>query len=129
VSIATSLAMKAAGGMMDAVVTTGRTSFRVFTSSQSKQTILVATTTYSDARVINCKSTVQVPTASAELENLAQSMKLESGFLQVDGAVTTGRWKRPGNVPPVFVTMLSNASATVLSMERIDIPASATEKK
>ncbi|HXB79153.1 MAG TPA: hypothetical protein VNX23_17395 [Bradyrhizobium sp.] len=126
--IATSVEMEAAGGMKDAAVTVGRSSIRVFNSSQTKQNIIITTTTYSDAQETECKSTVQVPALRAELESLAQSLKLEGGFFQ-SAAVITGRWKKPGNMPPVFVTMLSTASSTVLSMQRIDLAVSGPEMK
>ncbi len=126
-SIATSMAMEAAGGMKDAAITMGRMNFRVFNSSQTKQNITITTTTHSDAREINCQSTIPGPATRAELETLAQSLKLEGDLVQV-AAVTIGRWKRPGNKPLVFVTMLSTAASTVLNMQRIDPAVSSPQK-
>jgi hypothetical protein len=126
-SIAASMELEAASGMKDAAIAFGRTSLRVFNSSQTKQNIIITAIAFSDSYQIDCRSTVPVHTSRAELENLVQSLKLEGGFVDV-AAVTTGRWKRPGNKPLVFVTMLS-AVSTVLSMQRIDLSAPPSEKK
>jgi hypothetical protein len=126
-SIASSVQMEPAGGMKDAAITIGRSSIRVFNSPHTKQNIVITTTAYADAQEVDCKSTVQTSASRAELESLAQSLKLDGGFVQV-AAVTMGRWKRPGNEPSVFVTMLSTASTTVLAMQRIDLASSAKEK-
>jgi hypothetical protein len=127
VSIATSAGMSIAGGLKDGV-TIGHTSLRIFVSPETKQNIIIATNTYSDAREMNCRSTVPASTARAELENLAHSLKLEGEFIDM-AAVTQGRWKRPGNQPEVFVTMTSTAATTVLNMQRVDIVAAGPEKK
>jgi hypothetical protein len=126
-SIAASVEMEAAGGK-DAAIAFGRTNLRVFNSSQSKQNIIIATTTFSDARQIECKSTAQTPATRTDLESLAQSMRLEGDFLQI-APLTTGKWKRPGNQPLVFVTVVGTASSSTLTMQRIDISAVGTEKK
>jgi hypothetical protein len=115
-------------GMVDKMM--GRTSVRVFNApapNLTKYSIVVTSTTYSDAREINCFSTVAAPTPRAELESLAQSLKLEGGFYPTPG-VTQGRWKRPGNQRIVLVSMLSTLATTVLTMQRIDFPAAAAEK-
>jgi hypothetical protein len=127
-AIAASVALEPAGGMKDAAITVGRTSLRVFKSPQTKQNIIIKTSSYSDAQEIDCKSTVPAPTDRAELESLAQSLKLEGEFVQV-AAVITGNWKRPGSAPLVLVTMLSTASSTVLNMQRIDLSAASSKNK
>jgi hypothetical protein len=127
-SIAASLGMEAVGGMNDMAITVGRTNLRLFNSPQTKQNIVITTSAYSDARAINCKSTAPGPASRADLERLAQSLKLEGDFIQLP-AVTTGRWKRPGNEPFIFVTMVTSAPSTVLEMQRIDASASAAKKK
>ena len=126
--IAASVQMEPAGGIKDATITFGRSSIRVFNSPATKQNITITTTSYADAQEIDCRSTVQLPSTRAEFENLAQTMKLDGGVLQV-AAVTIGRWKRPGNKPSVFVTMLGTASSSVLTMQRIDFTDSSEEKK
>jgi hypothetical protein len=116
-------------GMVDKLM--GRTSVRVFNAPSpnlTKHNIVVTSTTYSDAREVNCFSTVAAPTPRAELESLAQSLKLEGDFYPTPG-VTQGRWKKPGNQRLVLVTMLSTLATTVLTMQRIDFPVAAAEKK
>jgi hypothetical protein len=127
-AIATSLGLAVPGGLNDASVTIGRTSLRVFNSPQTKQNVVITTNTYSDARTIDCKSTTQGPTPRADLESLAQSLKLEGNLVQA-GQVLIGTWKKAGNQPLIFVTMLSSPASTVLGMQRIEVSAPAAKKK
>jgi hypothetical protein len=117
------------GAMIDAV-TRGRTAFKVFISpatDRARHTIIITNTTYSDARVIECRGTVAAPTARAELESLSQSLNMEGGFFPVPG-ITEGQWKKPGNERLVLVSVLSSVLSTVMSMQRIDFAAAAGKK-
>src|SRR5271169_2076943 len=73
-ALATSFELVSAGGIKDAI-TIGKMSFRNFNSPQTKQNFVITTTTYADAQEMECQSTIQVPIARGELENLARSLK------------------------------------------------------
>jgi hypothetical protein len=127
VSIASSVGLDSAGGLKD-VMMVGRTGLRAFVSPPTKQNIIVTINTFGDAREITCRSTMPAHTDRAELEDLARTLKLDGGAFDM-GGTTNGAWKRPGNLPLVFVTMNSTPNSTTLAMQRIDLAVPAPEKK
>ena len=117
-SKASALGLADATGSTGAVVSIGKSTFRVYKSAQTPAQVVTATsTTFADGKDWYCDIVVPKPIERADLEVLEKDMDLD-GQIATFGPATMARWKLRQQHPPVLIKATGTKTLTLLIVQK-----------
>jgi hypothetical protein len=105
---------------MGASVTIGKSTLRLYKSTQSSLTFIVTTTTFADGKERACDIGMPVVTVNrADLETMEQALHLDGQILSFS-ATNVGHWKMPDQRPAVLLKGIITKSVFSLEVRQFE---------